>query len=196
MYDKCMCKRLGMGTLCLCGWAIRRSPASPTHSKDVLLKKTFELNCSFSSFGRNNNLYNLKYVNSKIQGGASPSPLLRLFGIWIWSSLAVSRKHSFFLFSPLCPYLPHSSAHVERLMELLTLWRRSLGVFWNVGVRLTCVYVMIIRAKQSFLFIICIQRHFSYMRTTFDPLPSDLTECLNFSLASCERQCLHLLGIF
>ena len=52
-----------------------------------------------------------------------------------------------------------------------------------------CVCRRIIRAKQSFLSVIYVQRHFflfSYMQTAFDTLISDLTEFLNFSLVCCE----------
>ena len=57
---------------------------------------------------------------------------------------------------------------------------------------------MIIKAKQSLLSVIYIQKQsslFPYMHTAFDTLISDLTVCLNFSLVYCEMQYLDFLGI-
>lgn len=119
---------------------------------------------------------------------------------WSFCFFFLENALLFLFFPDLPPFLPHSRTHLERLMGLVILWRQSLGIFFNLGVRLTCVcvYIMIIRDKQSFLSIIYIQKYsllFSYMHTGFDTLISDLTECLNFSLVYCEMQYLDFLGI-
>lgn len=81
-------------------------------------------------------------------------------------------------------------------MEALMPWRQSRNFFKCWGQTDMCVYIMIMGAKQSFLFIIYIRRHFSCARTAFDPRLSDLTECLNFRSVYREMQCLDLRGIF
>lgn len=127
-------------------------------------------------------------------GGASPSsPLLGLWGSE-WVKPCCLPRMLFPVLS-FCPRLPHSRARLERLMELLMLWRQSRNFFKCWGQTDVCVYIMIIGAKQSFLFIIYIRRHFSCTRTAFDPWLSDLTECLNFRSVYWEMQCLDLRGI-
>lgn len=155
-----LCKRVGWGPMCLCGWAIGRGPGStppppvphtlPTQegrAVSIQQKRPLKwklLIFSFLFFGSKKKiLITGKMSDSKIWGDGRPSfPFLWLFGIWVWLVLLFLENALLFLFFlALPPFLPHSKTHLERLIGLVILWRQSLGIFFNVAVRLTCVCI-------------------------------------------------------
>lgn len=92
------------------------------------------------------------------------------------------------LFTPLFPFPPSqqpSFGETDGVISALeTIPRNFLE---RRGQTDGCDYVMILGAKQSFLFIIWARRPFAHMHAAFGPLLPGLTERLNFPFAYCSK---------